>query len=393
MKEETKIPSEKLNDEIPNKIEEEQIRSPTNSCTWETLNFSWPSKEINESLNDYIERNMKNVGVCRKDIVEIASFNNPPAVVCSVMSAANIILGMEDESWSAFKKNKSMFLEILTNLDIMGLTPKVCRRALKHLEKVNIELITKVSKAWWTLYSFVNFIINKRIAIGLYGNEEVDRKWFTTSSTRKKKSPKKSPKKVEQSPIYHSSIQFSDSPTSFAKAIDDTRSPFNETTGATETPFTHLSYYDLPGYDWRLFRSDSPIRRRILREANDDYKAEYDKIARNSLRSQAKVLEEMDKDLFNSSYSYKISDFPDLNYQRHKQDIMIDTAIQKERMNPKNINSTKSRVSYHWSPKRRKEMQKESEYMTGYYTDKLIKDIVNDKPRFQLTQLKYLNWN
>ena len=73
-----------------------------------------------------------------------------------------------------------------------------------------------------------------------------------------------------------------------------------------------------------------------------------------------------------------MNEYPDLNYMRHKNDIDIDTAIQKERMKPTNIKKTKSRVSYHWSPKRRREMREEGDLMTGYYSERFIKDVIKD---------------
>lgn len=204
---------------------------------------------------------------------------------------------------------------------------------------------------------------------------------MTSSVPRKKKakkSPNKSQAKLEQTPDLRASIPYSEGYSTFARNLDGTKSPVSETFEGVETPLRFSSYYDLPGYDWRLFRRDSPIRRRILRDASDKYKVEYEKLARNSVQSQVKVLEKVGSDPFYGSYSYKLSDFPDLHYQRHKQDVMIDTAIQKERMNPDNIKKAKSRVSYHWSPKRRREMQKESDYMTGYYTERFIRDVIKD---------------
>jgi hypothetical protein len=47
-------------------------------------------------------------------------------------------------------------------------------------------------------------------------------------------------------------------------------------------------------------------------------------------------------------------------------------------MSPKNIKKINSKVSYHWSPKRRREMQVEADIMTGYYGYGFIYDIVRD---------------
>lgn len=261
------------------------------------------------------------------------------------------------------------------------MTAKTCKKVQRLLEGVTEEDVKCKSLACYYLYLFVVTLIQQRIAIGLYGNLEIDRKCMTSSVPRRKKakkSPNKSEVKVEHTPDLGASIPYSEGFSTFARVVDEAKSPASESVEVVETPFSYLSYYDLPGYDWRLFRRDSPIRRRILRDASDKYKVEYEKLARNSIQSQAKVLEKVNKDPFYGSYSYKLSDFPDLNYQRHKQDVMIDTAIQKERMNPDNINKAKSRVSYHWSPKRRREMKKESDYMTGYYTERFIRDVIKD---------------
>ena len=47
----------------------------------------------------------------------------------------------------------------------------------------------------------------------------------------------------------------------------------------------------------------------------------------------------------------------DVAYLRAKTEVMVNHEEHRYRMEPKNVYKTKSVVSYHWSPKKRREMQ------------------------------------
>ena len=184
---------------------------------------------------------------------------------------------------------------------------------------------------------------------------------------------------------YSSQIHNADDHNTFSQVTQDMSKGIEDVKSNIEKKITYSKYKNGDGFDWKLFRNDSPIRRRLLQENEEERKKTVQKIDRNSVTSQAKILSKAEKDPLYGTYSYGEGENPDLNYMRHKNDIGIDTAIQRERMKPSNIKKTKSRVSYHWSPKRRREMREEGDLMTGYYTERFIKDVIKDISEKQIT--------
>lgn len=253
------------------------------------------------------------------------------------------------------------------------------------LKDLSVSRVANVSKGAAGLFRWIDGVIQMRIAKALIEGEPVTtRKRPATAYTQHKKTEGRvkdnsdlEEKRVSSS-AYSANVHNSDVHNTFAQTAADVRRELDEEPDNFNPRHTYQADYDKLGYDWRLFRQDSPVRRRLLRERSADRKKDLEKLARNSVQAQSKVLGKVSRDPLYNSFSYDINDIPDMSYVRHKNDIEIDTAIQKERMKTKNLNKTKSRVSYHWSPKRRKEMKEESDYMTSYYTERFIKDVIKD---------------
>lgn len=86
-------------------------------------------------------------------------------------------------------------------------------------------------------------------------------------------------------------------------------------------------------------RCKSPGSKRIIREAQEEQEELHDKTMNGTMIEQAQA---------NS----------DTAYLRAKTEVMVNHEEHRYRMEPKNVYKTRSIVSYHWSPKKRREMQR-----------------------------------
>jgi hypothetical protein len=254
------------------------------------------------------------------------------------------------------------------------LTFKKCRRIFKLLKDLSPQKVAMVSQGLLGLYFWVINSLKLRIINAITNKEVIPQRLNSpkkrTMTAGRDKDNSDIKKEMKES-VYSSNVHNADVHNTFAQ----TASQANK--GSKN--------YDSLDYDWRLFRKDSPVRRRILKnQISGSRKSGVDADRRTDANLPVK-LENVGNPLYNS-FSYENYDYPDLDYARHRQDIEIDKAIQKERMKEKNIKNTKSRVSYHWSPKRRKEMREESDTMTHYYTERFIKDVLKDIDERNLTR-------
>jgi hypothetical protein len=254
------------------------------------------------------------------------------------------------------------------------LTFKKCRRIFKLLKDLSPQKVAMVSQGLLGLYFWVINSLKLRI-INAITNKEVIPQRLNSPKKRtiiagRDKDNSDIKKEMKES-VYSSNVHNADVHNTFAQIASQANKGSKN--------------YDSLDYDWRLFRKDSPVRRRILKnQISGSRKSGVDADRRTDANLPVQ-LENVGNPLYNS-FSYENYDYPDLDYARHRQDIEIDKAIQKERMKEKNIKNTKSRVSYHWSPKRRKEMREESDTMTHYYTERFIKDVLKDIHERNLTR-------
>lgn len=310
-------------------------------------------------------------------ITELRSFSNPPQDVKDVLFASFYLLGYKNEedqnhAWKLFKTNKLNFLQSLMCFNKEALTYKQCRKIKNMMRDISHEQIYNVSKAAVGLYLWIKNMVHFRAILAIEGNEVATIK--AKASPKKSKTPKKASKTVKiTESAYSAYVNNSDVHNTFAQTSADAKEHSSTVNEVVDRQYTYSPVYDRLGFDWTLFRRDSPIRRRLLRQSSPE-----SKVARNSVQAENKVLNDIRKDPYYHSYSYDLYNYPDLNYMRHRTDVSIDHAIHNERMKVKNINKTKSRVNYHWSPKRRREMKAEGDYMTGFYTERFIKDVIKD---------------
>ncbi|CAI2362035.1 unnamed protein product [Moneuplotes crassus] len=331
----------------------------------------------------------------KADIVEIKSMPNPPVVVSQVLSGLLAIFGEKDHSWKKIKSFLSQFnlLTKLAHFDKDHVEYTNCKKAYALIKDLNPEMVANVSKGALGIYSWIRSIINFRVFIALSNNESVpERKGCGLKKNASKKrfnpsykfSPGMSDSQRHNQSLDSASIPSNMGNNSFTQSAYEYNKQLEDVKNDIEKRYTYVHDKASMGQDWRLFREDSPIRRKIMQNCSPDKKS-VEQINRNSVTSSTKVINKAQNDPLYSSFSYSKEGDLDMSYSRHKQDIDIDTAIQKERMKPSNIKKTQSRVSYHWSPKRRREMKQEGEIMTIYYTEKFIKDVIKDISEKKIT--------
>jgi hypothetical protein len=223
------------------------------------------------------------------------------------------------------------------------------------------EKCINVSSASAGLYMWVKNMITLRAMNAIVGHEVVVVK--TKTSLEKPKTAKKALRSKTAGPVRTikstKTISKLDAREKFVQSSVGTKKHLE----AAKDDFGRQTYF--PEYDRNDLMRDSPTRRRLIIKNK----------ARNSMQAEYKVYDDNRRDPFDRSSSYN---HPDLNYNRYRDDVMMDTAIHKERMKAKNINKTKSRVNFHWSPKRRREMREEGNYMTNHYAERFIKDVIKD---------------
>ena len=94
--------------------------------------------------------------------------------------------------------------------------------------------------------------------------------------------------------------------------------------------------------DLRRQRPRSPTSRKIIRQANEEQETIREEALNHTQAGHP------DAAAVASS---------DLAYLRAKTEVQVSHEEHRFRMQPKNVYKTKSIVSYHWSPKKRREMQ------------------------------------
>ena len=212
-------------------------------------------------------------------------------------------------------------------------------------------------------------------------------------SKRSPKKSNKSPKKSGKTPksrkrdymnnsSYSANINNADVHDTFGQTASDARKETEES--KSNSKFKSSKNYDDLDYDWKLYKKDSPVRRRVAHEKSPS-RYGHTNLNRNTAVGQSNPLDSKRDNPMYNSYSHGFQSQPMQTHPHQQSSKNVEKPLPNIRETSKNRDQPKSRVDDHWSPKRREQMRDADDKSTEYYTERFIKDVLKDVQENNLT--------